>query len=221
MLRTIYVVSFTLISIFVSFQLRKKLDSNRIYILLKVICWISFFCYFLEALYILLYEPFKLSMILPLWLCSLLRIFMTIAVYKKVQIFYEITFFNIIIPIIGIIPTMIDPMYQSPLFVASYDIGHLTIILVTLMMTICLNVKFSKFSIVKVLIFNMVYQFILYFINILLDSNIMFLNRYPAEYNEYAILQWPYYIILINILHIFISIFINKIIFYINKKKYV
>ena len=156
--------------------------------------------FFLNELYIVSFQvdlPFQICHV-AYWfsvICLILKLY-----YKSNNQFYFncAYFFGFSGALQGIITVDLSGIYTF------YDIlllhlQHSLIILNLLWLIFAYNMKFTQRGIIQSFLFINILVFIIGAINLILDSNYMFLCAPPDVSNPFLIGQWPYYLLVLEV----------------------
>lgn len=137
---------------------------------------------------------------LPFHLCGLSMIFGFISLLNKNQQLFEWSAF---FGIAGGYQSLLTPELTngySFYYLIQYYLDHGGVIMMPLFMGIYFEKKTRPFSWLKALVFLNVLAFFMYFLNIYLNSNYMFVNKKPDVDNAFLIGDWPWYLVVLEII---------------------
>jgi hypothetical integral membrane protein (TIGR02206 family) len=141
-------------------------------------------------------------------LCS---IFVFLSAYMLVTKSYKIYEFAYFLGIAGAIQALLTPdagIYGFPHFRAwQVMISHGTIVTAAVFMTLVENYRPIWQSLKRVLIGGKIYMVIIFFLNLLIGSNYLFIAHKPATSSLIDVLPpWPYYIFFIDLIWVAVSL---------------
>lgn len=156
---------------------------------------------------------FTLQDSLPLHLCGISYICMTIFLIRPNYFLYE---FLIMLGLAGALQSFITPELThgySEYFIIDYYFSHGGIIFVPLYALLVMKMKPRTRSWLSVFIFGNCVLFIVYLINLLLDSNYIYLMRAPIADNLMVLRPYPMHLIgfeIFGTLHILLIYWLTR-----------
>jgi len=144
---------------------------------------------------------------LPLHLCSISYFICILVLLNKKQWMYEWT---LLLAMPSALNALITPELiwgSSNWYIFEYYFMHGSLVLVPLYLMFVMNYKLRIFSWLKTFLRAQIVFVIVFSLNLLLDTNYMFLLSKPLVNNPLIIGNWPFYILfvqLIGLLHIVI-----------------
>ena len=150
----------------------------------------------------------SLQTTLPLHLCS---IFVFLSAYMLVTKSYKIYEYAYFLGIAGATQALLTPdagIYGFPHFRAwQVMISHGTIVTAAVYMTLVENYRPTWQSLKRVLIGGNIYMVVIFFLNLLIGSNYLFIAHKPATASLIDVLPpWPYYIFFIELIGVSVSL---------------
>ncbi len=145
--------------------------------------------------YIIQEGQFTLQDSLPLHLCNISYLFMIIFLLRPNFFLYE---FLILLSLAGAIQSLITPELThgySDYFIIDYYISHAGIIFVPLYGLFVLKMKPRTGSWFRVFLFGNLILFCVFIINLLLDSNYIYLMKAPDANNMMVLRPYPWHLV--------------------------
>lgn len=161
--------------------------------------------------YMIYYESFNLQTCLPLAFCSIMQGFAAYAAIRRNQWAFE---FCMLLGILGPFQAFLSPAVVhkgEEYIIIDYFINHGLTILVPLYMTFVLNYRVRKFAFIKVLMLMQLFVAFVYFLDVHLGANYMYLLNKPNVMNPLVSGPWPYYIFKWHGLFYVVAIVVNLI----------
>ena len=153
--------------------------------------------------YLIYLDKWNIQSSLPLQMCSISAILAGVVIFWKNQWLYEFLFYW---GIPGAFHSLLTPEFtvgtEGFLFV-EYFISHGGIILNALFITLYLDMKPRKGSWWKIALWSHIPLGIVGFLNWILDANYMYLCEKPMVNNPFIIGEWPWYILILEVVGLF------------------
>lgn len=196
-----------------------KYKQERSLLLCSIIVSLTVFCFHIWQIYS---GSYNLNKDLPLYLCSLMALFIPVFGYYRKLWMYEILLFWIIT---GTVQGVITP--DISLGFPSFDyfrywIVHLGLLVIIFYATFVLKMKPKLKSVFKSFFALQAYVISIMVINYMLSSNYGYLNEKPESASILDYLgEWPFYIITVQLLLVpcFLLIYLPFYIIEVKRKK--
>lgn len=164
----------------------------------RILSFIGFYLLFdliFIELYLYYYGSFSIKTSLPLAFCSVMHIAAIIAALKRSKLAFELVLFY---GIAGPIQAFISPalVYRGEAYLLiDFFVAHGLTIITPLYMAVCCGFKPRQYAAFKTLAIMQMIIFGVYFANVYLDANYMYLCKRPKSTHPLNTGIWPYYLL--------------------------
>jgi hypothetical integral membrane protein (TIGR02206 family) len=149
--------------------------------------------------YLLYIDTWNIRTSLPLQLCSLSGILSGIVLLFPTQLGFEIIMYWGLPAAMHSLLTPEMTQGSGNIIMFEYYLSHAGIILSGLYLAFCYDMRLRKGSWLKIFLYTQLLLPIVGGIDYLLDANYMYLAKRPQVDNPFIIGEWPYYIIILDI----------------------
>lgn len=180
----------------------------------RLLMFLGFYLFFdilVFEYYFYHYDSYTLKFSLPLSYCTIMQMIAVYAAIKRSKVAFE---FSLLLGIIAPFQSFFSPVIvksEETYLLIDYFISHAATILVPIYMVKVLNFRPRKFAFIYTALLIQVVVISVYFIDIALGANYMYLVKPPVG-NLVISGIWPYYVIVMHVA-IYISAFLINICF--------
>ena len=158
---------------------------------------------------------------LPLQLCSIGVYLAAFTLVSRKKIFFDLIFYWGFVGATNAILTPDGNLFELRIFFFYSQAYHAALIFAVLWMMIKYDMRMEYKSIFQVVLYTNAIVGIITFINIVLDSNYMFLRQIPNSVSPFLMGEWPVYILMVQVFSvILVVLFIRLQDFFMKPIKY-
>jgi len=165
--------------------------------------YLAIIIYVITNIFSIIIDEWTIQNFLPLHLCNISYFICILVLLNKKQWMYEWT---LLLAMPSALNALITPELiwgSSNWHIFEYYFMHGSLILVPLYLMFVMNYKLRIFSWWKTFLRAQIVFIIVFFLNLMLDTNYMFLIYKPLVNNPLIIGDWPFYILFVQLIGLF------------------
>ena len=143
---------------------------------------------------------------LPLQLCSIGVYLAAFTLVSRKKIFFDLIFYWGFVGATNAILTPDGNLFELRIFFFYSQAYHAALIFAVLWMMIKYDMRMEYKSIFQVVLYTNAIVGIITFINIVLDSNYMFLRQIPNSVSPFLMGEWPVYILMVQVFSVILVV---------------
>ena len=195
------IVCFLVISFLIIWLRNKSIDFKEK--ISKYFAYLAIIFYVVTNAFAVIFGNWTIQDFLPLHLCNISYFICILVLLNKKQWMYEWT---LLLAMPSALNALITPELiwgSTNWYIFEYYFMHGSLILVPLYLMFVMNYKLRIFSWWKTFLRAQIVFIIVFFLNLMLDTNYMFLIYKPLVNNPLIIGDWPFYILFVQLIGLF------------------